>query len=159
MSRPSNRARERVADVLVPVAIDQAYSYRVPADLDLAPGDLVEVPLGTRETIGAVWEIRQGTSGSNLKAIAARYDLAPLNASLHAFIDWVARWTLSPRGMVLRMSIKAPFNAEPERPRIGLRHAGPPPARMTPARARVLAAFEGGLALQKRALVDLAACS
>ena len=159
MSRPSNRARERVADVLVPVAVDQAYSYRVPADLDLAPGDLVEVPLGTRETIGAVWEIRQGASGSNLKAIAARYDLAPLNPSLHALIDWVARWTLSPRGMVLRMSIKAPFNADPERPRIGLRRAGPPPARMTPARARVLAALEGGLALSKSALADLAACS
>ena len=62
MSRPSNCAPERVADVLVPVAIDQAYSYRVPADLDLTEGDLVEVPLGTRETIGAVWEIRQGTS-------------------------------------------------------------------------------------------------
>ena len=159
MSRPSNRAPERVADVLVPVAIDQAYSYRVPADLDLTEGDLVEVPLGTRETIGAVWEIRQGTSGSNLKAIAARYDLAPLNASLHAFIDWVARWTLSPRGMVLRMSIKAPFNAVPEQPRVGLVYAGPPPARMTPARARVLAALEGGLALSKGALAELAACS
>jgi primosomal protein N' (replication factor Y) (superfamily II helicase) len=158
MSRPSNRAPERVADVLVPVAIDQAYSYRVPADLDIGPGDLVEVPLGTRETIGAVWEIRQG-GNSNLKAIAARYDLAPLNSSLHAFIDWVARWTLSPRGMVLRMSIKAPFNAEPELPRMGLRRSGPPPARMTPARARVLAALEGGLALPKRTLLDLAACS
>ena len=40
-----------------------------------------------------------------------------------------------------------------------LRHAGPPPARMTPARARVLAALEGGLALSKGALAELAACS
>jgi primosomal protein N' (replication factor Y) (superfamily II helicase) len=157
MNTPSNRTR--VADVLVPVAVDQTYSYRVPADLDLGPGDLVEVPLGTRETIGTVWEIRQGSAGSNLKAIAAHYDLSPLSASLRAFIDWVARWTLSPRGMVLRMSIKAPFNAAPEQPRIGLRRAGPPPARMTPARTRVLSALEGGLALSKRALAELAACS
>jgi primosomal protein N' (replication factor Y) len=159
MSRPPNRARERVADILVPVAVDQAYSYRVPADLDVGPGDLVEVPLGTRETIGAVWEIRQGASGSNLKAIAARYDLPALNASLRAFIDWVARWTLSPHGMVLRMSVKAPFNAEPERPRFGLLRTGPQPARMTPARARVLAALECGLPLPKKLLADLAACS
>ncbi len=158
---PSNQARRagRIADVLVPVAVDQAYSYRVPTDLDLAEGDLVEVPLATRETIGTVWEIRQSAAGPNLKAITARYDLSPLNASLRAFIDWVARWTLSPRGMVLRMSIKAPFNAAPEQPRIGLRRAGPPPARMTPARARVLAATEWELALPKSVLAELAACS
>jgi primosomal protein N' (replication factor Y) (superfamily II helicase) len=155
MSRPASR----IAEVLVPVAVDQAYSYRVPADLDLEEGDLVEVPLGTRETIGAVWEIRQGAPGSNLKSVAARYDLPPLNASLRAFIDWVARWTLSPAGMVLRMSVRAPFNAEPERPRFGLVRKGPLPARMTPARARVLAALECGLPLSKRALAELAACS
>ncbi|MGB7125682.1 MAG: primosomal protein N', partial [Methylovirgula sp.] len=128
-----SRAASRIADVLVPVAVDRAYSYRVPEDLDLEAGDLVEVPLGTRETIGAVWEIRAGASGSNLKAVAARYDLPPLNASLRAFIDWVARWTLSPAGMVLRMSVKAPFDAVPEQPRVGFKRSGPPPARMTPA--------------------------
>ena len=36
----------RIVDVLVPVALDQTYSYRVPAGLELAPGDLVAVPLG-----------------------------------------------------------------------------------------------------------------
>ena len=38
----------RIVDVLVPVALDQTYSYRVPDGLDLAPGDLVCVPLGGR---------------------------------------------------------------------------------------------------------------
>ena len=42
-------------DVLVPVALDQAYSYRVPDGMELAPGDLVAVPLGAREAIGVVW--------------------------------------------------------------------------------------------------------
>ena len=36
----------RFVDVLVPVALDQTYSYRVPAGLELEPGDLVAVPLG-----------------------------------------------------------------------------------------------------------------
>src|SRR5271154_2367978 len=115
---PANRTRTglRVAEGLVPVAVDQAYSYRIPADLDLAAGDFVEVPLGTRQTVGTVWEIGQSQSGANLKAISAQYDCPPLNASLRAFIDWVARWTLSPRGMVLRMSARAPFIAAPEQP-------------------------------------------
>ena len=38
---------KRIVDVLVPVALDQTYSYRVPPELELAPGDLVRVPLGS----------------------------------------------------------------------------------------------------------------
>ncbi|MGA8174991.1 MAG: hypothetical protein WB839_09700, partial [Pseudolabrys sp.] len=45
----------RIVDVLVPVALDQTYSYRVPAGIELAPGDVVAVPLGTRESMGVVW--------------------------------------------------------------------------------------------------------
>ena len=48
-NRPDLRAwPQRIVDVLVPVALDQAYSYRVPAGMELAPGDLVSVPLGAR---------------------------------------------------------------------------------------------------------------
>ena len=44
----------KFVDVLVPVALDQTYSYRVPAEFDLAAGDIVAVPLGAREAIGVV---------------------------------------------------------------------------------------------------------
>ena len=46
---------KRVVDVLVPVALDRAYSYRVPEELELAPGDIVCVPLGAREATAVVW--------------------------------------------------------------------------------------------------------
>lgn len=158
MSERTPSRRGRVADVLVPVAVDQTYSYRVPAELDLAEGDLVEVPLGTRQAVGAVWEIGEG-GGSNLKAVSGRFDIPPLSEKLRAFVDWVARWTLSPRGMVLRMCARAPFAAVEEKPRVGLRRAGPEPKRMTPARARVLAALDGDLAVLKSELAERAACS
>ena len=45
----------RVVDVLVPVAVNQAYSYRIPDGLDLKPGDVVAVPLGPREVTAVVW--------------------------------------------------------------------------------------------------------
>ena len=110
-------------------------------------------------TNGVVWEVRSGAGGANLKAIVSRLDIPPLPANLRKFVDWVARWTLSPRGMVLRMAIGAPLQAGPEPARAGVRLKGPPPSRMTAARARVLAAAEGGLAFSKAALAEAAACS
>jgi primosomal protein N' (replication factor Y) (superfamily II helicase) len=149
-----------IAEVLLPVAIDRPYSYLVPRGTIVAPGDFVEVPLGARMTHGVVWEVRLGTrERPNLKAIASRLDIPPLPANLRKFVDWVARWTLSPRGMVLRMAISAPFQAGPEPARVGVRLAGFAPHRMTPARARVVAAAKGGLAFSKAALAEAAACS
>ena len=105
-----------------------------------------------------VWEIRRA-GGDNLKSVKAKQDLPAVAAPLRKFIDWMARWTLSPRGMVLRMGIRAPENAGPEPVRIGLRRAGPPPARLTPARQRVLAALLGDAAMLKSALAEAAGCS
>ncbi len=153
-------ATDLVADVLAPVAVDTAYSYRVPRGMVLAPGDFVSAPLGPRETTGVVWSVREA-SGGNLKSIIAKRDLPPLRQELRNFIDWVARWTMSPRGMVLRMAIRAPDSAGPEPTRAGVRLAAAPPPdmRMTPARARALAAAQGGLNFTKAMLAEAAGCS
>ncbi len=159
--QPNNSVPDRatIVDVLIPVAIDTAYSYRVPPEFDLAAGDFVVVPLGTRETLGVVWEARAVPGGDNLKSVRQKLDWTPLREPLRRFVDWLAQWTLAPRGMVLRMAVRAPENAGPEPVRIGFRRAGPAPARMTPARARVLEALPEGAALGKRALADAARCS
>jgi len=157
-NRDEDGPRGRIADVLAPVAVDIAYSYRVPQQLALEEGDFVEVPLGTRVVPGVVWALRPG-AGANLKAVAARRDLPALRKPLRDFLDWLAAWTLTPRGMALRMGVRAPDHAGPEPVRLGYRLAGPPPARMTPARARALAAAEGGLVHAKSALAQAAGCS
>ena len=156
--RPQGRDHATIVDVLVPVAIDTAYSYRVPAGMDLDPGDFVVVPLGTRETLGVVWEARTVPGGDNLKPVQSKLDWPPLREPLRRFVDWLAQWTLAPRGMVLRMAIRAPESAGPEPVRIGVRRTGPP-ARMTPARMRVLDALPTGVVLAKRALAEAARCS
>ncbi len=148
----------RVADVLIPVAVDINYSYRFDAALDLRPGDFVDVPLGAREASGVVWSVGDRAGGANLKSVIGRRDFPPLREPLRQFVDWVARWTLAPRGMVLRMGVRAPDSAGPEAPRVGVRLTGAPPERMTPARGRVLAAA-GGLAFGKSALAEAAGCS
>lgn len=146
------------ADVLIPVAVDQAYTYALPPGLAVAPGDFVEVPLGPRRTAGIVWSLG-AKHVPKLKPIAARLDGPPLPAPLREFIDWVANWTLSPRGMVLRMCIRAASAAGPATARQGVRYERPPEGKVSPARARVLDVARAGGVMAKAALAEAAGCS
>ncbi|HEY5280578.1 MAG TPA: primosomal protein N', partial [Pseudolabrys sp.] len=141
----------RVVDILVPVALDQAYSYRVPADMELAPGDVVAVPLGARTCSGVVWAENPNPNPrlhNRLKDIDAKLEVPPLKSELRSFVDWVANYTLASRGMVLRMALRM-GDLGPMRERVGVRLAGPRPQRMTPARQRVLAALADGFVRSK----------
>ncbi|MCZ7657637.1 MAG: primosomal protein N' [Xanthobacteraceae bacterium] len=153
---------KRVVDVLVPVALDQLYSYRVPAGLEVAPGDIVRVRLAAREVTAAVWAEnpapRPGLD-NRLRDIEAKLDVPPLREELRRFIDWLAGYTLAPRGMVLRMALRMADHLGPERERIGVRLAGPKPQRMTPARARALALLADGLTRGKREAAEEAGVS
>ena len=100
---------QRFVDVLLPVALDQTYSYRVPDGMALAPGDVVDVPLGARTATGAVWAgdvaIKPGLH-NRMKDVEEKLDIPPLRPELRRFVDWVSGYTLSPRGMVLRMALR-----------------------------------------------------
>src|SRR5438105_13657904 len=139
---------QRIVDVLVPVALDHTYSYRVPHGLELEVGDVVAVPLGRSEAIGVVWAgdvaINPGLH-NRLKDIEGKLDVPPLKPELRRFVDWVSSYTLSPRGMVLRMGLRMGEHLGPARERVGVRLAGPAPKRRTPARSRVLALLADGL--------------
>jgi primosomal protein N' (replication factor Y) (superfamily II helicase) len=150
---------DAAVDVLIPVAVDTAYSYRVPRGMTLEPGAFVRIPLGARFATGVVWSASRA-GGGNLKSVAEALDRRPLQGPLRDFIDWTGRWTLSPRGMLLRMAIRAGETAAPPAPKFGLVATGKTPTRMTEARARVVAALaESGEALSKAALAARAACS
>ncbi|MGB3045390.1 MAG: primosomal protein N' [Xanthobacteraceae bacterium] len=144
-SQPSG---SRIVDVLVPVALDRAYSYRVPRGLDLKPGDVVSVPLGAREVTAVVWAENHNPDPrlhNRLKDISEQIEVPPLRAELRTLVDWVANYTLSPRGMVLRMTLRMGEHLGPERVRAGVRLVGPSPQRMTPARRRILECLSDGL--------------
>ena len=138
----------RIVDVLVPVALDRAYSYRVPRGLDLKPGDVVSVPLGAREVTAVVWAENHNPDPrlhNRLKDVSEQIEVPPLRAELRTLVDWVANYTLSPRGMVLRMTLRMGEHLGPERVRPGVRLVGPPPQRMTPARRRIIECLGDGL--------------
>ncbi|HYV68874.1 MAG TPA: primosomal protein N', partial [Pseudolabrys sp.] len=142
----------RIVDILVPVALDQTYSYRVPAGLELVPGDVVAVPLGARESMGVVWADNPDPNPrlhNRLKDVDEKLDVPPLKPELRQFVDWVSNYTLASRGMVLRMALRMGEHLGPGRERVGVRRAGPGPERMTAARARVLHLLADGLILLK----------
>ncbi|KJC42996.1 primosome assembly protein PriA [Bradyrhizobium sp. LTSP885] len=138
----------RVVDVLVPVALNQTYSYRVPRGMELAPGDVICVPLGPREVVAVVWAENASPDPrlhNRLKDVGEKLDVPPLRAELRQLVDWVSTYTLSARGMVLRMSLRMGENLGPERTRLGVRLVGEPPRRLTPARRRVIDVLSDGL--------------
>ncbi|WJR78619.1 primosomal protein N' [Bradyrhizobium sp. NP1] len=144
----SSASSTGMVDVLVPVALDQTYSYRVPRGMVLKAGDVVAVPLGPREVVGVVWaeDAKPDPRLHNrLKDVGEKLDVPPLKGELRALVDWVANYTLSARGMVLRMTLRMGENLGPERTRAGVRLVGQAPRRLTPARRRVIDVLSDGL--------------
>jgi len=151
------------APVLLPLALQEAYTYEAPEGEALQPGDFVVVPLGTMKRIGVIWReaaaSRKPVDPKKLKAIVAKLDVPPLPPVNLEFADWVAHYTLAPKGMVLQMMMSARLVFEAEEPRWGFRLAGAEPARMTDARRKVLAALQDGEVWPKKKLMDAAGVS
>ncbi len=140
--------------VLVPLALPKAYDYRVPPDMSLAAGDFVRVPLGTRRVTGVVWGAAVGNlAPTKLKDVIEKYEVPPLSEEMRDFIDWVANYVMAPPGLVLRQTMRVPAALEAAKPLMTYRATGDEPARITPARTRVLQAARASSGLTA---VDLA---
>lgn len=140
--------------VLIPRPFPQPLDYYFPCSL--APGTLVQVPLGRKEIMGCVWDsdwcealpadFRPDLSErvfdlSRLKKISHVIEYVPaLPKSLRRFIDWLSAYTLSSPGMVLAIALRVPLSGG-FRPVTGwIANPGPLPAefRLTSARRAVL---------------------
>src|SRR5437764_3610089 len=139
---------KRVVGVRVRLALGRAESVRVPPARETGPGDIGAVPLGPRRTTGVVCaesETPNPRLDNRLKAIEAKLDFPPLKPELRRLVEWVANYTLSARGMVLRMCLRMGEHLGAERERIGVRLVGSPPERLTNARRRALALLADGM--------------
>ncbi len=98
--------------VLLPFPFDTAFTYM--AEAPLVPGTLVRVPLGPRLVVGAVWDEAPDTQ-IRTKQVAEVLDFPPLPEAMRQFVDWVAHYTLSKRGDVLALGLKASLLVAPKR--------------------------------------------
>ncbi len=113
--------------VLLPLALDKSYDYLAPHDT-LTRGQFVRVPLRRKEVVGVVWQLDGAGAGAGaaaldskkLRTIIEPIDFVPpLNEELMQFIEWVARWTMTPKGLVLNlaMSPKSLFKEYKRKPK------------------------------------------
>jgi primosomal protein N' (replication factor Y) len=130
----------------------------VPDGLGLEEGDVVQVPLANREVAGVVWGMREG-QGSNLKKVTGVIDAPNLSPKMRKFLDWLAWYTLAPKGSALAMGLKIPDADRQEVARVGVRMAGALPKRMTPARQKVIDVAGDGVVRLKSELAHAAGVS
>ena len=137
------RTERRRVPVLLPYPFPSPFDYRVPKGMDPQPGDIVQVPLNTREVVGVVWDgVPDHAVGDNrLKPISGIVQAPPIRADIRHLVDWVAAYTLTPPGEVLTMALRV-NTFGPSAPPTGWQLADPrPEVRLTEQRQRVLTAL------------------
>ena len=147
----------RIAEVLLPLALGQAYSYVIPDGMDLMAGDFVEVPLGPRSYLGCVWEAGQ-SFGTNMKlrAVTRRCDAPPLSEAHRKFVDWLSAYYLEPKGNVLRMVMRVPAALDDPKMQMAWVLGEVKPAKLTAQRAKVLDVAAQGFAMKTSELAEAA---
>ncbi|WP_138380971.1 primosomal protein N' [Luteithermobacter gelatinilyticus] len=149
----------RRLQVLLPLPLQGVLDYLAPAEMPLRRGDFVSVPLSGRILQGVVWALDPPPSEvpeNKLKQVLGRFELPALPESLLTFIDWVAAYTLSPPGAVLKMAISVPRAFQTPKMRTLYRLAVDNPDELTPARRKVWAAALGDMALSLKDWAELA---
>jgi len=105
MNQPTSTPTLRV---LLPLPLADFYDYLplIEEGHELKPtlGSIVEVPFGSKQVMGVIWGDGHSTLPlPRLKRISRYTDLPPLQEKMRGFIDWVAHYTVTPPGAVLKM--------------------------------------------------------
>ncbi|MBW8816287.1 MAG: primosomal protein N' [Caulobacterales bacterium] len=130
----------RIASVLIPMPLPEAFDYAEPEGMGLEPGDQVSVPLGPRLIRGVVVQLREALGGNRpLKPVAERLAEPPLPPGTVEFVQWAARYAVDAPGQPLAIALRGARAPKP-RPVRMVAATGVLPARPTPARSRVLEA-------------------
>jgi primosomal protein N' (replication factor Y) len=121
--------------------------YRVPGGMAVEPGTVVIAPLGPRQLVGVAWEAErlatEEVGDNRLRPLAGLVDVPAIPAPLRRLAEWTADYYLSPLANVLRMVLPSSSALAGPRQMVEYRPTGLVPERLTPQRAKALAALEG----------------
>jgi primosomal protein N' (replication factor Y) (superfamily II helicase) len=151
---------ENTIKVLLPLPLADAYDYRVPDGMNVAPGHFVIVPLGKRELVGVAWGAGSGdVASAKLRDVIDILPAPPMADAMRRFVDWVSAYTLTPPGAVLRMAMSVPSALEAPKTELVYRPAErshDSDLKLTAARRRVLDQLKDGPAMPAAELAHLA---
>lgn len=134
----------RSVEVLLTKPFDHGFDYAVPEGMAVKPGSLVEVPFGKQTLKGVVLgEGTQKLDPAKIKPLQMVLSHLPaLKPSLLSYIDWVSRYTLSPKGQVLKMVLPMEEALEPVQQKPFYMRSSIIPKPVTAARIKVLTLME-----------------
>ncbi|MBR7158711.1 MAG: primosomal protein N' [Alphaproteobacteria bacterium] len=103
-----NSKNNIIISVIVPLPLTENYDYEAPPKTEV--GDVVEVPFGKKKLLGVVAEIKESSGVSTDKIKAINSIIAPkvFSPEMLKFIAWVAEYTVTPLGAVLKMALCVP---------------------------------------------------
>ena len=135
----------RIASVLLPLPLPEAFDYAEPEGMALAVGDQVTAPLGPNLMRGVVSALRDAAGHNRpLKSVQAKLGDPPLPASTLEFIQWAARYAVDAPGQPLAIALRGARAPKARAVRV-VEATGATPARLTPARTKVLEAAAAGI--------------
>lgn len=91
-----------IVNVLTTAPLDKEYSYRAPDDTEI--GAYVQVTFGRQKIWGVVWSVGN-EDNDKIKDIGMIADAPPMSDVMRDLIDRLSAYTLSPRGLVLKMAL------------------------------------------------------
>lgn len=137
---------ERVR-LLVFNAVLGVLDYRVPGQMAIEFGSVVIAPLGPRQITGIVWEAERLNAGdvpeSKLRPILEVLPVNPIREPLRRLIEWTADYYCAPLSSVARMTLSSSAALRGGGTITEYRLTGAEPKRITPQRAKALAALQG----------------
>ncbi len=89
--------------ILLPLGFDNVFDYK--SDTPLEIGDIVATSFRKKELLGIVYKIGASVENKRLKNISKKIDLPKFSSEMIKFLDFVSAYTLSPRGLVLKMML------------------------------------------------------
>jgi primosomal protein N' (replication factor Y) len=154
-------AEGKRAQVLLPLPLAKAYDYVLPEGMLAQAGDYVRVPIGRREAIGVVWSdaADQSIDKAKLKYVQHKFDFPALPAVHRQFLDWVARYTMSEPGAVLKMTLSAMEALEP--PKSSLSYTLPDilPQKLSSSRKKIADVLSDGILRRASEIAEAAGCT
>jgi primosomal protein N' (replication factor Y) len=130
----------RIASVLLPMPLPEAFDYAEPEGMGLELGDQVAAPLGPRLLRGVVVGLREALGGNRpLKPIEEILEEPRLPPGTVEFIQWAARYSVDWPGQPLAIALRGARAPKPKPTRV-TELTGVAPARPTASRTKVLEA-------------------